>query len=159
MRHDDSLFASKFFIYLLLGFAYKWVAWHIPPLIPFCTISSISTSVSNSNATSAFFKYAYYGKPGPDKKYVGSSSYISMHLLRKFITFANSSVSLRSYRYYDTYLNFVFWNAPRLFSRVCGQRLWYFRLSDSWKILSCLAMTFHWIFANYPDTHMAKHQI
>ena len=53
-------FLSEYFIYLLLAFAYQWMAWHIPPLIHFSTINNISISVNKSNSTSVFFKAAYY---------------------------------------------------------------------------------------------------
>ena len=49
----------------------------------FLTINSISTSVGNSDFMFAFFRNACHTNPGADKKYAGSSSYISMHLLPK----------------------------------------------------------------------------
>ena len=89
MRYD-SLFLSQFFMYLLLAYAYLCTAWHIPPHIPFSTISNISTSVKSSNFISVFLKHACHANPVADRKWAGSSSYISMHL---FLKFSNTSAS------------------------------------------------------------------
>ena len=56
-KYDDSIFLLWYLIYLLLAFAYQWIEWHIPLLISFSTINSIS-SVNNSNFTLFFFKAA-----------------------------------------------------------------------------------------------------
>ena len=53
-KYEDSILLLKFFIYLLLAFAYLCTALHIPPLIPFSTIISISLSVNNSDFTFVF---------------------------------------------------------------------------------------------------------
>ena len=55
-------------MYLLLAFAYRWIVWDIPPLIRFPTIRSITTSVNNSNTTSAFLRRACHTSPGAVKK-------------------------------------------------------------------------------------------
>ena len=52
--------------------------------MPFSSINNISISVNNSNSTSGFFKQAYHANPCADKKWGGSSSYISTHLFLKF---------------------------------------------------------------------------
>ena len=63
--------------------------------MPFSAIDYISVSVNNSNSTSAFFKHAYHANPGPERKWAESSSYISIHLLRKLSdTSASNNVSL-----------------------------------------------------------------
>ena len=55
------------------------------PLIPDSIINSMSMSVSNSKFTVVFFfKDACHANPGADKKFVGSSSYISMHVFLNF---------------------------------------------------------------------------
>ena len=46
----------KIFIYLLLAFANWWMTWHIPPLILFSSIHSMSISVNNSDFTFVIFK-------------------------------------------------------------------------------------------------------
>ena len=63
---------STHFIYLLLVFAYQWIAWHIPPLMLFSTFNSISISVNNSNFTSVFFKAACYANAGAEINFTGS---------------------------------------------------------------------------------------
>ena len=42
-NHTNYLHMTIPLIYLLLAFAYRWIAWHIPPLMPFSIINSIST--------------------------------------------------------------------------------------------------------------------
>ena len=69
---------------MLFALAYFYTPLHIPPLIPFSTIDNISLSVDNSNFTPAFFKQACHANPGADKKWAGSSPYISIHLSLKF---------------------------------------------------------------------------
>ena len=54
-------------MYLLFLFAYLCIAEHIPPLIPFSTISNILISVINSNFILVFFKHACHANPGADK--------------------------------------------------------------------------------------------
>ena len=51
----------------LFVFAYLYIACHIPPLIPFSTISNMSTSVNNSNLTFVFFKQACHVSAGAVK--------------------------------------------------------------------------------------------
>ena len=86
-------------MYLLLVYAYWCMACHIPPLMPFSTISNILPSINNSNVTSVIFRHACNANPGADKKYARSGSFISIHLLQKFLNvFANSIVSLYKYR-------------------------------------------------------------
>ena len=94
-------------MFFLLDFAYRCMAWHIPPPMPFSTISSMSTSVSNSSSTSVF-RHACHANPGPDKKYAGSSSYTSMNFLQKLSnTSANSSYDSLP-KDHNTSLGFVF---------------------------------------------------
>ena len=82
-------------MYLLFALAYLYTALHIPLLVPSTTIITISLSVNNSNFTSVVFKQACHDNPGADKKYAGSSSYISKHLFLKFSnTSASNEVSL-----------------------------------------------------------------
>ena len=86
-------------MYLLLVLAYLYVAWHISPRVPSSYIISMSLSVNNSNSTLVFFKHACHANPGADKKWAGSSSYISMHLSLKFSnTSASNNVSDWTYR-------------------------------------------------------------
>ena len=59
-------FYENFFIYLLLDFAYWWIAINIPPLMPFSTLNNISISVNSSNFTSVFFKAACYTNLGTE---------------------------------------------------------------------------------------------
>ena len=89
MRYDNwvelhsaelrSMFFLQLFIYLL--FTYLCIAWHIPLRMSFSATSNISILVNNSNSTSVFFKQACQINPGADRKWAGSSSYISMHLI------------------------------------------------------------------------------
>ena len=55
-------------MHLLLALAYRYVAWHIPPLIHSSNINNISLLVNNSNSTLVFFKDAFHANPGVDKK-------------------------------------------------------------------------------------------
>ena len=55
-------------MYLLLAFAYVWIAWLIPPIIPFCTINNVSISINRSNFTLVFLKTAYHDNSGVGKK-------------------------------------------------------------------------------------------
>ena len=55
-------------MYLLFALAYLCITCHIPPLVPFSTINSISISVNHCNSTSVFFKQACHANPGADKK-------------------------------------------------------------------------------------------
>ena len=48
---------------------------HIPPLMPFSTINSISMSVNNSNFTSVFFEVASHANPGAEKTFTGSKTH------------------------------------------------------------------------------------
>ena len=77
-------------MYLLLTLAYRYVAWHIPSLIPLLSFLTASLSVINSNSILVFFKHAFHANPGALKKRAGSSSYLSMHLSLKF---SNTSAS------------------------------------------------------------------
>ena len=77
-------------MYLLFASAYLYTDWHIPPLIPASIINNISTFVYNSKFTFVFFKHAYHANPGADKKWEGSSPYISMHVS---LTFSKTSAS------------------------------------------------------------------
>ena len=52
---------------LLFMSGYLCIAWHIPPLIPFSTISNILTPVHNSNFISVFFKHAFHANTNADK--------------------------------------------------------------------------------------------
>ena len=86
-------------MHLLFAFAYLFIAWHIPPLIPFSTINNISISVNNPNFTPVYFKQACYSNPGADGKWARSSSRISIHVFLKFSNpSASSNVSLWKYR-------------------------------------------------------------
>ena len=53
---------------------------HIPPHIPYSTISNISISVKRSNFTLVFFKAACRANPGAERNFAGSSSYILRHI-------------------------------------------------------------------------------
>ena len=66
-------------MYLLLAFAYQYIEWHIPFLIPFSTVNNISISVKIPNFT-LFFKATCHAKPFAIRKRVGSSSYISREI-------------------------------------------------------------------------------
>ena len=85
-------------MYLLLAFAYRWVEWDIPPLIPFYTTNNILVSVKRSNFTLFLFKAACHANPGAEGNYGGSSSYILRHIYQKFSdTSANNNVRLWTY--------------------------------------------------------------
>ena len=53
---------------LLLAFAYRNFASHIPPQIPSSTINNTSESVNSSNSTPIFSKQACHANPGAVKK-------------------------------------------------------------------------------------------
>ena len=55
-------------MYLLFASAYLCIALHIPRLIPFSTINTISALVNNSSFTSIFFKHTCHANPGAYKK-------------------------------------------------------------------------------------------
>ena len=54
LKYLNIWFLSQFFMYLLLPFTYLWIASHIPPLIPCCTINNISIPVKKSNFVVVF---------------------------------------------------------------------------------------------------------
>ena len=54
-------------MHLLFVSGYLCIAWHIPPLIPFSTISNKLTSVNNSNFICVFFKHAFHANPNADE--------------------------------------------------------------------------------------------
>ena len=60
---------SYSFIYLLLAFGYRWIAWQIPPINPFSTINSISISVNNYDFTAAFSETAGHANPGAERNF------------------------------------------------------------------------------------------
>ena len=59
-------------MYLLLAFAYQWIVWYIPPLIPFSANNNISISANNSNRTSVFFKAAYHANQEAERNFAES---------------------------------------------------------------------------------------
>ena len=65
------------FMYLLLAFAYCWIAWHTPPLISFSNIDSISVSVTSFSFTLVFLKAVCVANHGAVRKRMGSSSCMS----------------------------------------------------------------------------------
>ena len=78
---------------LLLAFAYRRIAWHTSPLIPFSTIYNESISVKRSKGNLVFFKAACHANPGTVKKRAMSVSCVSRHVFRKFSnTSANNNV-------------------------------------------------------------------
>lgn len=72
-----------FLMLFLSALIYRWIAWHIPPPIPFFTFNSISASVNSSNTNSVFFKYAV--SILVQKMWPGPSLYILIHLPQKHI--------------------------------------------------------------------------
>ena len=75
------IFEPRSVMYLLLACAYWSIAWHIPLLIPFFNITSISQSVINTSFTSVFHRQVFYANChanlGATRKCAGTSSYIS----------------------------------------------------------------------------------
>ena len=59
--YDHCLFLSWSFIKLLLDFAFRWIAWHIPPVMHFSTINVRSISVNICHFISVFCKAACHG--------------------------------------------------------------------------------------------------
>ena len=115
MRYDDSLFVAQSFMYLLLAFVYRWITWSIYiwnlslvtyqdlSAIPILLLLFLSRRTSHANLDT-------------DKKFAGSSSYISIHLLRNLlniIMYHSACVD------HDTHLNCIFWDPPRLFLSAC----------------------------------------
>ena len=97
--------------------------------------------IKSSNSISAFFWHACHATPGGGKKYAGSSSYISMHLLVKLSnTSGSNSISFCTYRPCSR-LIFVIQNLSRTFFCSLVVRTW----DVFCKIHFCLAMKFHWI--------------
>lgn len=142
LRYEDSLLWSQSFIYFLLAFAYRSMTWHIPSMMPFCTISRISTSVSGSNSTLNFFRHACHANPHA-KKSMRDQARIFLRIycrsFRIYLPIVYHFVNIN----YDTLLGFLFWNLPRFFSHVFSKYLWCFSLSDCCGVLSNLAMSFH----------------
>ena len=69
---------SKLFMYLLIYFTYLCAEWTMPPLV-FSNIINILVSVNNGNFTSVFLNQARHANTDADKKWAGSSPYISLH--------------------------------------------------------------------------------
>lgn len=135
--------------------------WHaIFHLISFSTISSMLTSVSNSNSTSVFlllfFIHACHANPESDKKKKEDQAHMLLCIycwsfqIHQPIVLHHSVWTYRSW-YFP---RFLILKSFQTFLCVFNQHLWYLLLSDCCQILSCLAMTFHWIFANYACTHI-----
>ena len=127
MIHDISRFFARVIVFhtVAVGFSYLYMAWNIPPLMHmhFSTISSISTSVSNSNFTYGFSAMLNMlilvpTKPIQDQAHESLCTYCE-----------NFRVHLSIVVYYVTCINhnglpgFVFQNFPRFFLRVCSQHL------------------------------------
>ena len=85
----------------ILASAYLLITWHIPSLILFSIISTISISVVNFNSTPVFFNHSCHTNSSTEKMYVGLSLYISRHLLRKV---SNTSAN----RFAHAHLNYLF---------------------------------------------------
>ena len=136
---------------------YQWIAWHIPPLIPFSTISSISTSINNYISTPVFFWHTCHSNHGVSRMCAGSSSYISMHWLWKLLnTSVSNSTLLCTYRtQYSSKLCVL--KSSQILFHLFIQHSWCLPLSDCCKIVSYLAMMFHWISVKYPCACMNKH--
>ena len=81
-------------MYLLFAFPYLCTALHIPPLVTFSFMNSISVSVNSSNLMAVFSKAAYHVNPGADKKSAGPNSYISCIFLKFSNTSASNNVSV-----------------------------------------------------------------
>ena len=59
----------------------------VPRLIPFSDISNKSKSVNNSNFIVVFLKQACHANPGADRKWAGSSYYISICFFGKILKY------------------------------------------------------------------------
>ena len=124
-------------MYLLFASPNMCTVWHIPPLIPFSTISSISMPASNSSSTLVSFKHLCHEKTGTKRKQTGSSSYISKHLLLKF---SNHQLVTKYHSWHadrDSHLNVESQNFSRLFLDAASLNLWYFPLLN-WYIICFL---------------------
>ena len=97
--NTEHMFTIILKIYLLFAFTYLFIAWHSPLLIPFSTISNISTGVNNSNFISVIFKHACHANSDTDRKWAGSSLHISIYL------FLKSSNHLQVIIYYSEHTN------------------------------------------------------
>ena len=105
------------FMYLLLAFAYQWIAWFIPPLVPFSTINNISISLHKSDDSLDFFKAAFHANPGAgknekDQTHVFQDTYsegCSIHQLAMMCSFEHTN--------HDIHLDFLFQNLYKLFLR------------------------------------------
>ena len=87
----------------MLVFTDRWIAWHVPPLIPISSIKKLSILVYRSNFTLVFLKAAYHANAEDEKNFAGSRSNISRHIFQKLLnTSANNNVSL------EHPLNFLF---------------------------------------------------
>ena len=131
-------------MYLLLGFAYWWVEWHIYPLISFCTINNTSISVKRCNFTLVCFTVACHANRGVERNFAGTSSYSFRHIFLKFSnTSANNNVLLWTYKS---------WYSPKFF--------FFFKFFSNLHMTKNLffqVMIFHWIFCNHPYIHKDKH--
>ena len=70
-------------LFIIVFHTFVMSAWHIPPVIFFPTINSISKSVKNSTFTFVFFKAADYANPGGEKSFAGSKWYIFKQIFQK----------------------------------------------------------------------------
>ena len=69
-------------MYLSLAFTYPWIACHIPPLILLSIINNTSILVNRSNFTLVLNNVACHADPGAEKKWAGSSQYISRQVVK-----------------------------------------------------------------------------
>ena len=103
-------------LHVLLAFAYRWIAWHIPQLIHFSTFNSVSIAVKWIDFYFGL-KAAYLAKPGAEKQLAGSSSYIPGHIFRKLL---NTSTSNNSSLWTYKSPKISIWNLYKLFLHACN---------------------------------------
>ena len=115
--YDDLLFLPYSFMSLLFAFTYLWIAWYIPPLIPYSNIKNILISVKNYKFTFFLFKAACHINPGTQTKWAGSSLYSLRHAKKVFICISWHILCHFERKNDDIYQSILFQNLSKLFSK------------------------------------------
>ena len=103
-------------MYLLLAFAYQWIAWQMTPLIPFLPLITYPYRLKN-----LILLWCFWGclstNPGAVRKLAWSNSYASRYTFWKFSNISgNNKVSLWTYKLWYSSKLFILKSLQTLFA-------------------------------------------
>ena len=144
-------------MYLLLAFTYLWIAWHIPPLLPFSTINNTSISIEKSNFTLISFNAACYANPGAVRN-EQAWFYIFWDLYFNSCQAPHPTIMYHfEHTYHDILLNVLFQNLYKLLLCGCSLHQQCLPCLNDCKKIIFQVMKFHWTFVNHTYIHMGRH--